>query len=176
MSDRSLDRLALVSKIMLDERVVALRQENERLRLQLFWKDHGKSQLEEYMAQANQSGPNCNCLACAVSGRMDPGNSQTLPLGSECMFKPWFEDILVKCDMICVTGVPAEMEPAVQHMSCGNFVYDVDADFHHLTRDDWFVWLYGAKLWKAQSVNDPEVLKLKRLFEVLEVEIFGPDE
>ena len=177
MSDRSLDRLALVSKIMLDERVIALRKENELLRLQLFWKNHRKSELQKLMGEANQSRPNCNCLSCAVSGRLDPESSQTLPRGAPCTFKPWFENLLVGCDMTCVTGM-GEEESVTQHMSCdcGNWVYNVDAHFHNLARDDWVAWVYGAKLWKAQSANDPELLKLKRLFEVLETEAYGPDE
>jgi len=28
--------------------------------------------------------------------------------------------------------------------------------------------MYGAKLWKAQSVSDPELQKLKKLFEILD--------
>jgi len=178
MSDRSLDRLALVSKIMLDERVIALRKENELLRLQLFWKDHCDSQLKILMEQANQSGPNCSCLACGACGRMDLESRQIRPMDSTCKFKRWFENILASCDMTCVTGVFKGMEPAGQHMSCvrGDCPYDVDAHFHHLAHEDWVSWIYGAKLWKAQSVNDPELLKLKRLFEVLETEAYGPDE
>lgn len=175
MSDRSLDKLALVSKIMLDERVVALRQENERLRLHLFWKDHSVSELKEMMMHANRTEPKCHCLACGVGGRLYP-ESRLLPPGSTCTFKPWFENIVAECGMTCVTGVGKEMEPVETHMSCGvrNWVYDADAHFHHLSRDDWMSWQYGAKLWKAESANDPEVLKLKRLFKALEVEIFGP--
>lgn len=178
MSDRSLDRLALVSKILLDERVVALRQENERLRLQLFWKDHCVSELKQLMQQANISEPNCHCLACGACGRLDPESRQILPTGSTCTFKPWFENLAAECGLTCVTGVDKEMEPVGTHVSCmlGNWVYDVDFHFHHLARDDWVSWQYGAKLWKAKSVNDPEVLKLKRLFEALEVEAYGPDE
>ena len=177
MSDRSLDRLALVSKIMLDERVIALRKENELLRLRLFWKDHCDSQLKKLMEQANESGPNCNCLACGACGRVDPESRQFRPMGSTCTFKPWFENLVSGCDMTCITGVSRDMEQVVQHMSCerGDWLYDVDAHFHNLARDDWVAWVYGAKLWKAQSADDPELLKLKRLFEALEAEILGPN-
>ena len=46
----------------------------------------------------------------------------------------------------------------------GSFVYDVDAHFHNLTRDDWFLWMFGACLTKAKSVDDPELAKLHTLF------------
>ncbi len=53
----------------------------------------------------------------------------------------------------------------------GNFVYDVDTHFVHLTRDDWFLFSYGAKLWRATASDDPELQKLVRLSERLQ-----PDE
>lgn len=31
----------------------------------------------------------------------------------------------------------------------------------------WTKWVYGAKLWKAQTTQDPELLKLTALFETL---------
>ena len=161
----SLDRLALVCKIMLDQRILDLRSENEALRLKLFWKDHGKNKLRDRMAQANQMGPNCMCIACAVSGRMD---EEAETVHSSCTFKEWFEGLLSKCGLTCITGV--DMVPVGPHMSCdcGNYVYDVNSHFHHLTNDDWVAWMYGAKLWKAQSVSDPELQKLKKLFEILD--------
>lgn len=176
MSDRSLDRLALVSKLILDERVVALRKENELLQLQLFWKDHSKSKLKKLMKKANRSGGNaplCNCNSCTFAGR-----SVQTGQASECSFKPWFEKLLAACKLTHVTGVSIGMEPVGTHMSCdcGNLVFDADAHFHHITEADWWMWMYGAKLWKARSVNDPELGKLMMLFKALEAEIYGPDE
>jgi hypothetical protein len=54
-------RLALVPKLLLDREVIQLRGENERLRLQLFWRDHNAKKLSKAMAAANQStrGPQC---------------------------------------------------------------------------------------------------------------------
>lgn len=61
------------------------------------------------------------------------------------------------------------------HMSCDLPVHDVDAHFHHITRDDWYMWTYGAKLRKAKTVNDPELHKLQILFHSLS-EAANPDE
>ena len=37
----------------------------------------------------------------------------------------------------------------------GHFIYEVDAHFHHLTLPrDWAKWVYGARLWKAQTINE----------------------
>jgi hypothetical protein len=175
--NRGTHKLALVSKILLDREVLHLRQENELLRLQLFWKDHCRSHLSELMCQANQAdqGPQCRCLSCAVSGRMDD-EEETLPLGAACKFKDWFEDLLTQCGLSTETGVQIGQEPIGSQMCDENMVYDVDAHFHHLTRSDWYTWTYGARLWKSQSANSPEIAKLRALFVLLEHVINGENE
>ena len=51
--DPSVDRLAIVSKIMLDTRLCALRSENNQLRLALFWKDHSCAALNRAILYKN---------------------------------------------------------------------------------------------------------------------------
>ncbi|MEI6371971.1 MAG: hypothetical protein WCO49_20035 [Nostocales cyanobacterium ELA608] len=173
--DKHLDRLVVISRIMLDTRVIALRKENEFLHLKLFWKDHSNSKLKEWMQVANQIVTKCVCLSCAVSGRVNEEMGPAKPWGSLCIFKPWFEQLLTECSLVSVTGVGIGMEPKGEHMSCDceNSVYDVDAHLHHLTRDDWVTWMYGAKLWKATSVNNPELIKVKQLFSLLQAAVDG---
>jgi hypothetical protein len=171
-----LDRMALISRLLLHPRLLHLRQEfeqlkeeNEALKLTLFWKDHCRSKLQELMVACNLNGPQCTCLSCAVSGRMDE-EQRSMPWGTRCTFKDWFEQELDKHGLTAVTGVHStDQKPLPSPMACdeGNTVYDVDAHFHHLTRDDWFMWQYGAKLWKAQRVTDPELQKLSALFQSL---------
>ena len=178
MSNKGIHKLALVSKILLDREVLHLRQENERLRLQLFWKDHARSHLQELMREANQAeeGPRCKCWSCAVSGRIEEGAQ---PGEAACKFKEFFEARMAQCGLTAVTGVRIDQNPVGSHMSMddGNQVYNnVDAHFHHLTRDDWWVWTYGARLWKCQSADDPELAKLKALFVLLNEFIYGDDE
>jgi hypothetical protein len=59
-----------------------------------------------------------------------------------------------------------------RHMSIdyddGGGMYDVDAHFVHLMREDWYAWRYGAHLWKAGSAEDPELAKLHALWALLE--------
>jgi hypothetical protein len=155
------------------DHVMQLRKKNKEL--QLFWKTHRKSNLQQLMKKANNnsndpSAPKCTCLSCTVAGRLDKKVAKALPWGAPCTFKPWFEQLLAEHGLTCAVGVPDGMESLEPHMSddCQNGVYDVDAHFHHLTRDDWFTWMYGAKLWKAKSADDPELQKLRRLFEAME--------
>ncbi len=83
--ERGVHRLALVSKLLLDREVIQLRAENERLRLELFWKDHTVEKLREAMVAANQSnmGPKCACMVCAISGRRDPDHDLMEPSDDE---------------------------------------------------------------------------------------------
>ena len=178
MSNKEIHKLALVSKILLDREVLHLRQENEPLRLQLFWKDLSRSHLQELMREANQAeeGPRCKCWSCAVSGRIEEGAQ---PGEAACKFKEFFEALMAQCGLTAVTDVQIDQNPVGSHMSMddGNQVYDnVDAHFHHLTRDDWWVWTYGARLWKCQSADDPELAKLKALFALLDHFIYGEHE
>jgi hypothetical protein len=50
----------------------------------------------------------------------------------------------------------------------GGTMYDVDAHFVHLMREDGrYAWRYGALLWKARSAEDPELAKLHALWALL---------
>jgi hypothetical protein len=103
--DRGIHKLALVSKVLMDKEVLHLRQENEALRLQLFWKDHNWSQLRNLMSEANQASdaPQCSCWSCNVTGRKRD-NQDTLPRGAPCRFKPWFAALLTECGLTTETG------------------------------------------------------------------------
>ena len=43
----------------------------------------------------------------------------------------------------------------------------IDINVHFACRERYYVSHYGAKLWKATSVDDPELRKLKALFDAL---------
>ena len=156
-------------------------QENAALKLQLFWKDHNLEKLKNAMVFANlDSGPHCKCLACSVTGR---NPASFLPPKRGCTFKPWFENHLMTLEMqtarvehdenskphICING---NLDDNPMHS-----VIDHDSHICHFSgRDDWFWFTYGAKLWKAKSVNDPELQKLKSLFTILYRESSTTDE
>ena len=168
MAGGQLDRLALISKLLFEPRVLELRAENEALKLKLFWKEHSKAELEKLMVACNANIVHCKCLSCAASGRMDEEHTAE-PWGAICHFKQWFEEQLLKHGLSSETGVHVNQEPIGPHMCCddGNRLYDVDAHFHHLARDDWVIWMYGAKLWKGKAVTEPELMKLQALFYTL---------
>ena len=49
LSMNGVERLALVSKILFDTRLLELKRENEALKLKLFWKEHNPSHLKAAM-------------------------------------------------------------------------------------------------------------------------------
>lgn len=152
----------------------ALRSENEMLKLQLFWTKHTTTKLKDAMIWANQKsdGVNCNCHACAVSGRKDSDNGLTAS-AYNCLFKPYFEALLTECGL-CVGSCNGETSNAFEHFSddSGNSVDNSDSHLVTIGRDDWVAFTYGAKLWREpRSEKDAELQKLKLLFELLNREL-----
>jgi hypothetical protein len=159
------DKLITVSKLFADQRVSELLAENQELKLKLFWRDYGVTNLQEAMQYANQKvgGQDCSCLACAVSGRKD---TDTVSAGFACKFEPYFRALLQECGLESLNAGPMA---AIEHISnnSGNFVYDSDTHLIRVGRDDWVHFTYGSRLWKATTVCDPELVKLRTLFDKL---------
>ena len=145
----------------------ALKLENEALKLKLFWKEHNPGKLRKAMSLANyvQGGPECSCLTCVVSGRVDRRFVE-VDKEKSCTFKPWFEQVLREHDMSVGHDVDV---PKVDGSVCGsgNDVFDDGQHFTNFAREDWKCWTYGSKLWKATSVGDPELAKLKNVLRYL---------
>lgn len=162
-------RLTTVSKILYDREVLELRKEVERLRLSLFWKDHNVRSLRKIMQEANRfhpEAPKCRCIACTISRR----NDHLTPFDDQwvCSFKPWWEEKLAECDITFFEGCPPSGVLEFTSHECNtDHVLDIDSHFVNMARRDWNCFTYGAKLFKAESVQDTELQKLKKLFEIL---------
>ena len=158
-----IDKLALVSKLILDERVLSQRREMEGLRLELFWKDHNIERLIILMREVNSL---CNCFNCQLVGI----NRPSVQRSDECQFDDWFRSHVLACGMT-VGSLDAATVARPFHMSHAYFcqartVYDVDAHFYQQEDSDCSHWKYGSKLWKAKSVS--ELANLHALFQRLE--------
>ena len=172
------DRFVAVSKVFLDYRFVEIMKENKALKLGMFWKKYNYEKLKEAMAFANQKaeGPGCSCLACAVSGRKNRNEEE--PSDSDqfnCKFKPYFEATLSEFGLLTASG-GSESSLGIEHESTGDsefdvlihtLVYDIDSHLVTMARNDWYLFTYGAKLWKEGSVESPELQKLSLLFRKL---------
>jgi hypothetical protein len=170
---QGIERLSLVAKVLMDTRLLELKRENEELKLTLFWKEHNPCMLKQAMRGANARGPSCACLACIVGGRCDSGtlgyapyqfvqeyDEHTVCTPSDrchvrCQFKPFFEQAIAEQGMSVRVGVPD------MHL------LDDGHHFSNMRRADWNTFAYGSRLWKAASVTDTELIKLKGLFHAL---------
>ncbi len=172
LSMNGVERLAAVSKILFDTRLLELRRENEALKLKLFWKEHNPCHMNAamYLANTADGGPSCSCLACVITGRHVDDRDEPYPL--TCTFKSWFEQVLQEHDMSTLVGlpdVPIWVDGRV--VDDHNNVLDTDHHFVHVFASNGTVsgWVYGSKLWKATSVRDSELAKLQRLFRTLKI-------
>lgn len=172
--------LLTVAKVLYDRDYALVIEENRSLKLQLFWKDFNLKRLKKAMAFANTdgTGPHCTCSACCRSGRVESDEEHAE--GFQCTFKPWFEGLLESMGM--TTMWSTHLNENHNHICLGDnqaaaSVWDDDSHFAHFSsRDDWFWFTYGSKLWNAKSVDDPELQKLKRLFDVLLTESLNSDD
>ena len=172
------DRLALVSKVLLDSRFLELKRENERLKLSLFWVDHSINTLKKWMSYANRraAGPRCRCRMCTRSKRYYPSYDDDC-LDEACKFGPWFEKIVQQHGLgFESSGKDKEHFPCDSDLEC---YPKPDAGVHfllfpidHVPVTTWYTWVYGSKLWNAQTTEDPELLNLTALFKTL-YEIFN---
>jgi hypothetical protein len=149
--ERAFDRLATVSKMLMDVRVVELRKRNEELELELFWIKHSIHRLRKAMKNANHGwirfpiqSPACDCWKCHVSKRI--GKRQVFDKNKTCEFIPWFEALLTECGMT-YEGDPAPHDHT-HHISHPNGrVCNIDSHFVETTMGGGFMCMltYGAR-------------------------------
>ena len=166
--DRSVDRLAVVSRIMLDQRFLELRAENETLRseirhlnLSLFWCRYSPDNMKARMIFGNfwnaETGPKCTCLACKELKRLRYYHVVD-PTIETCRFKPWVDQLVRDCGL---TVKYIFYDRPVIEREC----YDTHIIVYF--KDNWDLFTYGHKLRAATSVDDPELRKLEQLYRVL---------
>ena len=179
---QGVERLSLVAKVLMDTRLLELKRENETLKMQVFWRDHSPSMLNQAMAAANKmpAGPRCACLACIVGGRCEDGTrgfapypfahmydeqlvvSQSDRCHLRCQFKPWFEDKIREAGMRVVT------ETALPE---GDGVRDEGQHFSNFGMADWNTWEYGSAVYKSTCVENEDLAKLNQLFVTLRAHV-----
>jgi hypothetical protein len=73
MNNPQLDRLASVSRIVFDGRILELYKEIRQLKHELTLKSYGPRELNLVPADANSTGivPVCRCRACFIKRRFD---------------------------------------------------------------------------------------------------------
>ena len=148
--------------------VANLREENRQLKLRAFWADFNMSEFcEAVMAQSKR--PACPCLNCLQNSRRllaRTAYTQQAPpppcSGWECTYLPWIIN-LVREGGMTVSEAPCS-DKLIHPHSCG-LAFVSAQDVHFAFSPNLKLGLtMGAKLWKAQSTDDPELEKLAKLF------------
>lgn len=157
-------RLSSACHILFEKEFIELNKKYKALELTLFWKDHSLPKLHEAMRQGNKLGPNCDCSICTTTIRY-VGISRRTEYNHDCTFAPWFKSKMNECGLSFQVISNAQVEKVVEKTPmCTPEVHIIDSD----DKNAWYNISYGSKLWKAASIEDPEILKLKALFEALE--------
>jgi hypothetical protein len=128
----------------------------------------------------NENDPfNCSCRKCVAAlrySRPDDLSSDDELENVNCEFAPLFEAKLGEFGMTFAV-VPMDMRISRPHHECAAGLRygreTVDMDVHIAVHGcdprrgdspDWMNFTYGAKLFKATTVNDQELKKLEALF------------
>lgn len=170
MALSGVDKFPLVAKVLVDMRLQELVQENQRLKaeneklkLMMFWQTHDISWLRHHIFENIQFYLECGCRRCNlfqdINGRI---------VYRQCCNLSFFEDFaekhgfkVAKASLEKRTRIWGETwddDKVIFYTGDAHFV--LPSDTTHLV-----VLGYGERLSKARSVNDPEVVKLKKFFE-----------
>jgi hypothetical protein len=166
MNDPAFDRLACVSRLLMDQRVIELRRENERLKMCIFWRDHNTVNLREVLMYSNlfaPGAPDCRCISCCISGVA--GHHFGVDSVESCKFIPWIQGVAERYGMTMEVKKPESSH--VSHPSLPGHVYDQDCHFVWADVTERAYCTYGARIWKAQTVSDINLKKLSRFFDEL---------
>lgn len=174
MALASVDRFRTVAKILMDARLQEVIEENRKLKLALFWKTYSMAQLRKKIASSIQHRVKCKCRSCNFCGKANEFNGEW----DECDVTRRFEQIARDCGLssavecwdsgivpIIDEDLGEEFDDEVQFFCAGDVHIVLPGSF-----SDWAVLGYGEKLNRAKSIEDPELLKLKKLFETLDEE------
>lgn len=169
---QALDRLASVSRVFMDARVIALRKQNEELKLELFWTKHSIENLSYAMKRANfgrRESISCNCWKCSMAKRIPKETS--VDHNKKCKFLPYFEALMEDCEL-AYEGMPGPHTHEKHISDTNGSVCNVDSHFVETTMRGGFLhkFTYGSKLWKAKTADNSELKKLERLFQLLKGE------
>ncbi len=167
---RHLDKLACVSRLMFDQRVLDLRKENEELLSQLAWHEYSVKELRERLALANQEnlGGFCHCCDCFESKRFDTacGFFKYYPKkweDEECIIKKRliFHAERLGFDVVKMNHLYHSDLPKTSHIIIWN---DTETALWNMQ--------YGPKLDQKDFHKNSMLGKLKELFQILDDENF----
>ena len=169
MEDMALNRLLTTSKLFRDASLTHVLNENKKLKeelntfkLEKFWGDNNINVLKMCLTQL-QSSMRCTCTDCRYSGmiQLNP-NQMREPIRRECIFVPWFIAQLEACNL---TYTVIGKDYAIVCHSAGYCINIPGISSHFVKTKTGFA--YGKLLYDAKTFDDPELGKLRRLFNLI---------
>ena len=178
----SIDKLALTSRLLYDERVIEQRKEIERLKVKLFFRDYTEKVLIGIMQRLNYQHAKCKCSGCKATGRLCNGDIEDKE--AACTFGPCFDKVLKEHGLVVlrkyrhdgfyVSGPYIDEFDTRNERFAEQFTFsDEDCDLvempHNLLEkevDDarWENIIIGKRLWNAESVSNECIKQFKRVF------------
>jgi hypothetical protein len=171
--DRSVDRLSVVCKTLLDQRFLDMRQENEELRAESAWNKYGEEVLDKWMPSVNQVYIDevCTCKSCFLSGRFEMARLDNIyrpyAIHGYDGLKESHECIIKKCLILQAEKLGLR----VLQFSRDTYTSYVDPhqmDCHIVVVNAFGTWYikYGAMLSVTNFHTNPDLEKIKSLFEL----------
>jgi len=156
----SVDRFLTVAQVLKDKRSEELVKENNRLKLEIFWKkytvQHIHSVFKEmnwhfnFQMTGNADDTLCYCTACCALGKTDDPHFPDALYNRPCKLQPVKQEIFNQCGLTVV-----QMNKADQDLVCHRLFGEVStADAHFVFYDEaWCDWNLGAKFWKRKCLH-----------------------
>jgi hypothetical protein len=152
-----MSRLALVSKVLCDRELFELRRvierqriEIEELKMEMFWREHDISKMRRIIM----------LVSIHYRTRSDVVHSD------ESSWQQFIEPILRDFGLeVEITDDPVVRGFLEVPFASGYLQPHSDLDVHLTCTRNFTIASYGAKLCKAKSLDDPELQKLKALFD-----------
>jgi hypothetical protein len=170
MNSPHLDRLASVSRVLFDGRILEMQQEVRQLKHQLAVKTYGPRELNLALADANSTGlvPVCTCMGCLLEQRFDPADlNEIIRTFAGCDEPPNRECLLLRCFLMRLEELGLTWMQAPARFD--NHYPDLDCHVV-IETDEMCIWTaaFGRRFISCEHLQEhTEFQKLKDLFELL---------
>ena len=179
----TIDKLALTCRLLYDQRLLELRREIEIIKVKLFFRDYTHTFLLQAMRQLNHANIKCKCSGCKKARRIY--TFETEDKEAACTFVPWFENVLHERGLVVLRKDEWEEEDCdgpyddendkISEEFTGAYFFS-DSDCHLVEKPDnhsdmdydpgvrWAEICVGKRLWKVESINNPQIRQFERVF------------
>jgi hypothetical protein len=169
MNSPHLDRLASVSRMLFDGRILEMQKEMRDLKHQLAVKTYGPRELNLALADANSTGlvPVCTCKGCLLEQRFDLADlNEIIHTFAGCDEPPNRECLLLRCFLMGLEELGLTWMQAPARFDN----HYPDLDYHIVIEtDEMCIWTaaFGRRFSCEHLQEHPDFPKLKDLFELL---------